>query len=161
MIAQSTWIAYSMLESTKDILTFNALESFQLYVYRERSLSNSLVRRAEASGYKALVLTVDTPILGRRLADTRNRFLLPKPFTFVSKFRLTWVGLSFPFSFFLSSIPHDFSISKSTSTWFFLWILISSHFITYLVMYRNVSLVMFPPDRFCSLSLKDFLKKAA
>jgi isopentenyl diphosphate isomerase/L-lactate dehydrogenase-like FMN-dependent dehydrogenase len=50
---------------------------FQLYVYRDRSISESLVRRAEASGYQALVLTADTPRLGRRERDIRNGFGLP------------------------------------------------------------------------------------
>ena len=50
---------------------------FQLYVYRDRSVSESLVRRAEASGYQALVLTADTPRLGRRERDIRNGFGLP------------------------------------------------------------------------------------
>jgi len=50
---------------------------FQLYVYRDRGLVRALVERAEASGYEALVLTVDTPLLGRREADERNRFTLP------------------------------------------------------------------------------------
>ena len=50
---------------------------FQLYVYRDRSVSESLVRRAEASGYRALVLTADTPRLGRRERDIRNGFGLP------------------------------------------------------------------------------------
>jgi len=50
---------------------------FQLYVYKDRSVSESLVRRAEAAGYRALVLTVDTPLLGRREADERNGFGLP------------------------------------------------------------------------------------
>jgi isopentenyl diphosphate isomerase/L-lactate dehydrogenase-like FMN-dependent dehydrogenase len=50
---------------------------FQLYVYRDRAVSESLVRRAEAAGYRALVLTVDLPVLGRREADERNGFGLP------------------------------------------------------------------------------------
>jgi 4-hydroxymandelate oxidase len=50
---------------------------FQLYVYRDRSISESLVRRAEAAGYHALVLTVDTPRLGSRERDLRNGFSLP------------------------------------------------------------------------------------
>jgi 4-hydroxymandelate oxidase len=50
---------------------------FQLYVYKDRAISESLVHRAEASGYRALVLTVDTPVLGRREADERNGFGLP------------------------------------------------------------------------------------
>jgi isopentenyl diphosphate isomerase/L-lactate dehydrogenase-like FMN-dependent dehydrogenase len=50
---------------------------FQLYVYRDRQLSEHLVRRAEAAGYRALVLTVDTARLGRRERDIRNGFGLP------------------------------------------------------------------------------------
>ena len=50
---------------------------FQLYVHRDRGFTRSLVERAQAAGYRALVLTVDTPVLGRRLADERNGFALP------------------------------------------------------------------------------------
>lgn len=50
---------------------------FQLYVYKDRAVSETLVRRAEAAGYRALVLTVDLPVLGRREADERNSFRLP------------------------------------------------------------------------------------
>ena len=50
---------------------------FQLYIHRDRGFTRSLVERAQAAGYSALVLTVDTPLLGRRLADERNRFALP------------------------------------------------------------------------------------
>lgn len=50
---------------------------FQLYVHKDRELTESLVARAEAAGFSALVLTVDTPILGRRIRDVRNGFGLP------------------------------------------------------------------------------------
>ncbi len=50
---------------------------FQLYVYRDRQATAGLVRRAEAAGCRALVLTVDAPLLGRRERDIRNRFQLP------------------------------------------------------------------------------------
>jgi 4-hydroxymandelate oxidase len=50
---------------------------FQLYVYRDRQSTEGLVRRAEAAGCRALVLTVDAPLLGRRERDVRNRFRLP------------------------------------------------------------------------------------
>ena len=50
---------------------------FQLYVYRDRRLSEQLVRRAEAAGYRALVLTADVPRLGRRERDIRNGFGMP------------------------------------------------------------------------------------
>jgi 4-hydroxymandelate oxidase len=50
---------------------------FQLYVYKDRKITASLVQRAEAAGYKAIVFTVDSPLLGRRERDVRNRFHLP------------------------------------------------------------------------------------
>src|SRR5687768_6713099 len=51
---------------------------FQLYVYKDRAVTRELVARAQAAGYRALVLTVDTPLLGRRLRDIRNSFALPE-----------------------------------------------------------------------------------
>lgn len=50
---------------------------FQLYVYRDRGATEALVRRVEAAGARALVLTVDAPLLGRRERDVRNGFALP------------------------------------------------------------------------------------
>jgi 4-hydroxymandelate oxidase len=50
---------------------------FQLYVYKDRSATEALVRRVEAAGCRALVLTVDAPLLGRRERDVKNRFALP------------------------------------------------------------------------------------
>lgn len=50
---------------------------FQLYLYRDRNLSEQIVRRVEALGYKALVLTVDVPYTGKRRNDIRNQFKLP------------------------------------------------------------------------------------
>src|SRR5512142_1953580 len=51
---------------------------FQLYVYRDREATLGLVRRAEAAGCRALVLTVDAPLLGRRERDVKNGFALPQ-----------------------------------------------------------------------------------
>ncbi len=50
---------------------------FQLYCYRDREVTKWLVERAVAAGYRALCLTVDAPLVGRRERDTRNRFALP------------------------------------------------------------------------------------
>jgi 4-hydroxymandelate oxidase len=50
---------------------------FQLYVYRDRGATRDLVARARAAGCKALVLTVDAPVLGTRERDVRNAFSLP------------------------------------------------------------------------------------
>jgi (S)-2-hydroxy-acid oxidase len=57
------------------------LRWFQLYVYKDRVVTLDLVKRAERAGYKAFAVTVDTPILGRREADIRNRFALPSHLT--------------------------------------------------------------------------------
>ncbi|MFD7054928.1 alpha-hydroxy-acid oxidizing protein [Streptomyces mirabilis] len=48
---------------------------FQLYWPSDDELAASLVRRAEASGYTALVLTVDNPAFGYRPADLDHGFL--------------------------------------------------------------------------------------
>jgi 4-hydroxymandelate oxidase len=50
---------------------------FQLYVFKDRAITASLVQRAEEAGCKAIVLTVDVPVLGKRERDVRNRFTLP------------------------------------------------------------------------------------
>src|SRR6478672_4346379 len=54
---------------------------FQLYVFKDRAISASLVKRAEVAGCKAIVLTVDAPMLGRRERDVRNQLRLPSDFT--------------------------------------------------------------------------------
>jgi 4-hydroxymandelate oxidase len=54
---------------------------FQLYVYKDRGFTQELIARAEAANYRALVLTVDTPLLGRRYRDVRNNFVLPEGIT--------------------------------------------------------------------------------
>jgi L-lactate dehydrogenase (cytochrome) len=50
---------------------------FQVYAWRDRGLVRELVRRASAAGYEALILTVDTPVLGQRDRDVRSGFVLP------------------------------------------------------------------------------------
>lgn len=50
---------------------------FQLYVQQKREATLALVRRAEAAGYTALVLTVDAPINGVRNREHRAGFVLP------------------------------------------------------------------------------------
>lgn len=82
----------------------NTIKWFQLYIYKNRlaskpnktiiffilaswiviitidysrKLSESIVRRAEAAGFKALVLTVDANVFGIRYSDEKNGFTLP------------------------------------------------------------------------------------
>lgn len=47
---------------------------FQLYRFHSQRLMTSLVERAWAAGYKALVITVDTVVAGNREKDYRNGF---------------------------------------------------------------------------------------
>ncbi|KRC61792.1 alpha-hydroxy-acid oxidizing enzyme [Agromyces sp. Root81] len=54
---------------------------FQLYVMRDREKSYELVRRAAAAGFDTLFFTVDTPVAGARLRDTRNGFSIPPQLT--------------------------------------------------------------------------------
>lgn len=48
---------------------------FQLYWGRDREVSASMVKRAESAGYKAVVLTLDTPMLAWRERDLSHAFL--------------------------------------------------------------------------------------
>ena len=47
---------------------------FQLYLQPDLEFSEAIVRRAEAAGVRAFVVTVDSPVLGRRERDDRNDF---------------------------------------------------------------------------------------
>lgn len=55
----------------------NAVRFFQLYVYKRRDVSALMVQRAERNGFNAIIVTVDTPKLGRREADIKNRMISP------------------------------------------------------------------------------------
>ncbi len=55
----------------------NGRRWFQVYMWRDRGLVASMVERAGAHGYEALVLTVDTAVFGRRERDVRRGFTLP------------------------------------------------------------------------------------
>ena len=50
---------------------------FQLYLWKDRDASRELIARADRAGYGTLMLTVDTPVAGRRLRDVRNGMTIP------------------------------------------------------------------------------------
>jgi isopentenyl diphosphate isomerase/L-lactate dehydrogenase-like FMN-dependent dehydrogenase len=54
---------------------------YQVYVFADRSITTDLIDEARASGFSALVLTVDTPYLGRRERDIRVDFKAPEGLT--------------------------------------------------------------------------------
>ncbi|WZY95575.1 hypothetical protein YC2023_067904 [Brassica napus] len=56
----------------------NAVRFLQIYVYKQREVTAQMVKRAEKAGFKAIVLTVDVPKLGRREADIKNKLISPK-----------------------------------------------------------------------------------
>jgi len=49
----------------------------QLYVQQDRCIGEDLMRRATEAAFSVLVLTVDTPVHGKRDHDIRNGFQLP------------------------------------------------------------------------------------
>ena len=51
---------------------------FQLYFNKDPEVNRDLLQRAERTGYSAIVLTVDLPVLGIRDRNVRNNFTLPK-----------------------------------------------------------------------------------
>lgn len=59
----------------------NGTNWFQLYMWKNREASMELVRRAQESGVKNLVLTVDVPVAGARFRDTRNGLTVPPSLT--------------------------------------------------------------------------------
>jgi lactate 2-monooxygenase len=61
--------------SLEDVAALDPPRWFQLYWWGDAELAESLVRRADAAGYGAIVLTVDTLNLGWRPRDLRNGYL--------------------------------------------------------------------------------------
>ncbi|QGM30332.1 alpha-hydroxy-acid oxidizing protein [Bacillus sp. N3536] len=69
---QSTVSSYSIEEIAA--ATPGSSKWFQLYWSSNKEIAFSMARRAEAAGYEAIVLTVDTVMLGWREEDIRNQF---------------------------------------------------------------------------------------
>jgi 4-hydroxymandelate oxidase len=77
--AVDTILVSSTLSTTsiEEVGAVGAKGWFQLYVLRDRQRTRRMIERAAAAGCTAIVLTVDTPTIGIRWADQRNRFQLP------------------------------------------------------------------------------------
>jgi L-lactate dehydrogenase (cytochrome) len=54
---------------------------FQLYIWRDRTMTHSLVERAWQAGYGALEVSIDVPVAGQRLRDVRNGLTIPPMLT--------------------------------------------------------------------------------
>ncbi|WP_165067292.1 alpha-hydroxy acid oxidase [Marisediminicola senii] len=59
----------------------NGRNWFQLYMWKDRDRSLALVNRAVAAGFDTLLVTVDVPVAGARLRDTRNGMTIPPTLT--------------------------------------------------------------------------------
>ncbi|MRH42030.1 alpha-hydroxy-acid oxidizing protein [Aquibacillus halophilus] len=68
----STVSSYSLEEIAE--ANENGINWFQLYFPNDLELAKSLVQRAHSAGYKAIVITVDTNMLGYRERDRDNRY---------------------------------------------------------------------------------------
>jgi 4-hydroxymandelate oxidase len=50
---------------------------FQLYAYKDMGINRAIIEQGVAGGAEALVVTVDTPYIGRRERDLRNQLTIP------------------------------------------------------------------------------------
>ncbi|KAK5059681.1 hypothetical protein LTR84_009564 [Exophiala bonariae] len=68
----------------EDVIKVGASNPYiiQMCVVRNRNITAQLLRRAEDAGFKAIFVSVDVPVLGRRLNEMRNNFTLPEDLTF-------------------------------------------------------------------------------
>lgn len=85
---------------------------FQLYVWRDRGFSMSLVERAREAGFRVLILTVDLPVGGNRRRDVRNGLTVPPAITA----RTVLDGAMHPnwWMNFLTTPPLEFATLAST-----------------------------------------------
>jgi len=80
--AEAAGVRYTL--STMSICSIEDIRSvtqgpfwFQLYVFRDRGFSESVVERAREAGCTALFVTVDLPLRGQRHADLKNGLEVP------------------------------------------------------------------------------------
>ncbi len=59
----------------------NGRNWFQLYMWKDRDRSMALVDRAAKAGFDTLLVTVDVPVAGARLRDSRNGMTIPPTLT--------------------------------------------------------------------------------
>lgn len=62
----------------------NCLLWQQTYFFRNRSLTESVVKRAASSGYEAIVVTVDSPVSGKKVSRIKNNLQLKEGLSFAN-----------------------------------------------------------------------------
>jgi L-lactate dehydrogenase (cytochrome) len=88
--AQSAGIPFTLstmsIASVENVAESKAPFWFQLYVWRDRGATQSMIERAAAAGCEALVVTVDLQALAPRHADLRNGLTVPPRLTMRNAF---------------------------------------------------------------------------
>ncbi|MEY8566077.1 alpha-hydroxy acid oxidase [Corynebacterium sp.] len=85
---------------------------FQLYVMKDRDISYGLVDRAAQAGFDTLFFTVDAPVAGNRMRDTRHGFSIPPQLT--AKTVLDAIPRPWWWYDFLTTPPLEFASLSST-----------------------------------------------
>lgn len=115
--AGSLYVASTLSTFTlEEIAGVGGLRWFQVYVHKDREVTASLIRRAEAAGYSAIVLTVDVPVLGCRPNDLRNNFALPGGMTMANLAPYMARGQNATLAAFFAS-RHDASLCWDDLKW--------------------------------------------
>lgn len=86
----------------------------QMYIFRNRSLTESMARRAAHQGFAAIVVTVDSPVSGQAVSLSKNMFVLPEGLRFAN-LEASWPDRSFTFE----PSKEDFigNLLSSSATW--------------------------------------------
>jgi isopentenyl diphosphate isomerase/L-lactate dehydrogenase-like FMN-dependent dehydrogenase len=79
--AAGTVLCLSSLTSTRPVEVAEAAPQgkrwMQVYLFRDRAVTHTIVEEAVEAGYEALLLTVDAPYAGKRERDHRTAFQVP------------------------------------------------------------------------------------
>lgn len=70
-------LSSSVLSGPENQIPSPARNWFQVYVWKDRGLMKDLLARAQDAEFEAIMITVDTAVLGRRERDVRRGFTLP------------------------------------------------------------------------------------
>ncbi len=77
--AEITLVVSSLANVTIEAIAAEATRTrwYQLYVQTDRGFTRALEKRAEAAGYQAICVTVDTPVFGARNREARAKLVFP------------------------------------------------------------------------------------
>lgn len=87
---------------------------FQLYIYKDRKITQNLVQLAESFGYQGIVLTVDVPLYGKRIKELHHPITLTPDFEIKN---LQNAGLNLKGIFSSQLTSHLASLLDPTITW--------------------------------------------